>query len=166
MPFNTSTLPAREKAESKSEKNKSNKHTWWRQKHKHTPRRAFPSSWALRPTPLSCFSPQMSSDAPSARSSDTWTEDRRNGFLCAVHASRYTFTHCKLRLACQVTAKSVQRQDLCGGKVKGLLKHHLFDHRAGACAAFPSKWSMLQMLIWFQWLQKFRNLPLKSPSLM
>lgn len=48
--------------------------TLWGQKLKYTPSRALPSSWALRPAVLSCVIPQMSSDAPSARSSDTWTQ--------------------------------------------------------------------------------------------
>lgn len=62
----------------------------WRQKTekktktvKYTPRRALPSSCALKPTVLSCFRPQMRSDAPKARSSDTWAQIwRTTHFKC------------------------------------------------------------------------------------
>ncbi|TNN50197.1 hypothetical protein EYF80_039621 [Liparis tanakae] len=39
-------------------------------------------------------------------------------------------THIELRPRGSVTGQGVQRQDLRGGKVEGLLKHHLLNHRA------------------------------------
>lgn len=99
MPFKFSTLPGwwrRRKTNETSgimkgyrRKNKTINHSkkkkllkiMQEKKLKHLPRKALPSSWALRPMVLSCFCPQISSDGPRARSSDTWSQQRTSVLL-------------------------------------------------------------------------------------